>query len=83
MGRGQGEGLGWAGGRGQAEEPGGGGGRGQAEGPRWVLGRLRDQVGREQGRSLAIWLTPSHLQILVQLHFVPNHGHIQFILETT
>lgn len=44
---------------------------------------LRDQVGRGKGSGLANWLTPSHLQILIQLHFVPNHGHIQFILETT
>lgn len=51
---------------------------------------LRDQVGSEWSARIR-WaeerfsglLNQSHLQVLVKLHFVPNHGHIEFILEAT
>lgn len=41
---------------------------------------LGGQGTRERFSSLA---DQSHLQILVKLNFVPDHGHIEFILEAT
>lgn len=42
---------------------------------------LKDQSGHGAGERFSSLAHPSYLQILVKLHFVPNHSHIQFILD--
>ena len=46
-------------------------------------GRAKGLGGQGAWERFSSLADQSHLQILVKLHFVPNHGHIELILEAT